>query len=839
MDIFNRPSSVSEDTLHYTVVPPAALQDKASAASLAACIHDFTSSLLPNFIWHRDSFQLKVIPDPASSQQENKFALEGRMRIGDCVDDEWCVVWLLKEISSRWDVVISVNDSDGDFLLIEAADFLPGWVNPSNALNRVWIYSGRLHLVPLSHVSVPNKSRRHPVATQQKELSAGLEDSDEDYIAIDDALRLVRDACICTLAPKEVEDAVWKRISGYPSAAERHLHTTKAYLPVDVARALSVDRSLVQKAVETFYARDAIQLRAAHRMARFPPSPNVLRNVRMTRTAFAQLMGQKFHPPRIFGQFEEREDTNAWRWRDIGMKLACGFEMLYQESKSRSNITTDQIASSSEARKDALYRTLEYRSFISRLVSYGYFRDEREGSQLWKELEDKASEVYIEALRTSESSRPSFTTQFNMALSRASEVLPNDVGPEDSDEWMNVDASSLDAMLTQSVNDGEPDIVDIGSDGQENSRSIQEQSGRLRDLASKVEQFVEGEGDLEGARFEDEAFSDGDDSDSDQEIVDTDEEEPEGFTAGEVARQEAMAKLVPPLPATEYGQMPASFNTQRVAKTTIENETVDIPSESATTEAISTRPIRPPLLPRDKYEGIDSDDESSSSDPIAGDEDEYESEEDRPQVVGEVEIDMTEEQDEFIEFSRQTLGISDDMWNDILQERVRRGAFVPKYPKFDKKFRQVQQTEPEIQKTGTPTSEAALRMPTSGPRPNANPNLNSFEAVMQAMDSELKRLRQPEAGTAKVSRPADKGKGKGPPSAGLDIDIEAAMEAELNAALEKGDAEDSEDEDETSLDYNLIKNFLESFKSQAGLSGPVGNLAGRLVPDWKMPRDDA
>lgn len=678
MDIFNRLPSVSEDTLYYTVYLPVAIQDKVSATSLAACIHDFTSSLLPTFLWHRDSFQLKVIPDSGSGRKEEKFAFEGRMRIGDCVDDEWCVVWVLREISSRWDVVVSVNDSDGEFLLIEAADFLPSWVNPSNALNRVWLYSGRLHLIPSSHVSASNKPRRHPAAMQQNEYGTTLEEDNEDTIAVDDAVRLVRDASIHTLAPKGVEDAIWKRISGYPGAAARHVHTTKAYLPVDVARALSVDPSLVQKAVETFYTRDAIQLRAAHRMTRFPPRPNVLRNVRMTRTAYAQLTGQNFHPPRIFGQFEEPEGTDAWRWRDIGMKLACGFEMLYQESKSRLNITTEQTASSSEAKKDVLHRTPEYISFISKLVSYGYFRDELEGSQLWRELEDKASDVYVEALRTSELSRPSFTTQFNLALSRASEAIPDDVGPEDSDEWLNVDNSSFDAMLTQSVTNGEPD-VNIDSNGQEGNRLAQQESERLHDLASKVEQFVQGQGDLEGARFEDEASSDGDDSDSDQETVDTDEEAPEGLTGDEVARQEAMAKLVPPLPAAEYGQMPASFNSQRVAKTTIENETVEISTESTKTEAILTRPIRPPLLPRDKYEGVDSDDESSSSDPLAGDEDEYESEEDRPQVVGEVEIDMTEEQDEFIEFSRQTLGISDDMWNDILQERSRRGGmFLPK-----------------------------------------------------------------------------------------------------------------------------------------------------------------
>lgn len=31
----------------------------------------------------------------------------------------------------------SVNDTDGEFLLIEAAEHLPSWVTPSNAYNRV------------------------------------------------------------------------------------------------------------------------------------------------------------------------------------------------------------------------------------------------------------------------------------------------------------------------------------------------------------------------------------------------------------------------------------------------------------------------------------------------------------------------------------------------------------------------------------------------------------------------------------------------------------------------------------------------------------------------------
>lgn len=56
-------------------------------------------------------------------------------------------------------------------------------------------------------------------------------------------------------------------------------------------------------------------------MARFPPEPEVLSSVKMTRTAYAQLVGQRFHPPKIFGRWAEREGSKDWRWRDAGMKI--------------------------------------------------------------------------------------------------------------------------------------------------------------------------------------------------------------------------------------------------------------------------------------------------------------------------------------------------------------------------------------------------------------------------------------------------------------------------------------------------------------------------------------
>jgi hypothetical protein len=144
---------------------------------------------------------------------------------------------------------------------------------------------------------------------------------DKGFITVQDALKVLRDTRIDTQALEMVENAVWKRITGYPQAILQHTHLTKAYIPSDIALALTQEPSLVQRAVETFYTRDSLQLRAAHQMTRFPPSTSLLSSVRMTRTAYAQLAGQKFYPPKIFGRWKEKEGTKEWRWRDIGMKI--------------------------------------------------------------------------------------------------------------------------------------------------------------------------------------------------------------------------------------------------------------------------------------------------------------------------------------------------------------------------------------------------------------------------------------------------------------------------------------------------------------------------------------
>lgn len=122
----------------------------------------------------------------------------------------------------------------------------------------------------------PPFSRRHRVdipADDDEDIAVK-----HDFLGAADALKLVRDPSTDTLAPARVEQMVWQRIARsnqpvlsrgnthvsverYPSNLVNHVHKAKVYLPVDIAKALSVDSTLVQKAAEIFYTRDAIQLR--------------------------------------------------------------------------------------------------------------------------------------------------------------------------------------------------------------------------------------------------------------------------------------------------------------------------------------------------------------------------------------------------------------------------------------------------------------------------------------------------------------------------------------------------------------------------------------------------
>jgi hypothetical protein len=91
--------TIAEDTLHYTLHSSASSATETDA--LAVLITEYVENLLIQpWLWNKDGWELKRV-------EGKNGQLEGRMRVGDAVDDEWAVVWLLKQVSQKWkDLVI-------------------------------------------------------------------------------------------------------------------------------------------------------------------------------------------------------------------------------------------------------------------------------------------------------------------------------------------------------------------------------------------------------------------------------------------------------------------------------------------------------------------------------------------------------------------------------------------------------------------------------------------------------------------------------------------------------------------------------------------------------------
>lgn len=343
------------------ILPSPNLYPAALASQLESFITDLSTSPPPKgpsgYIWNRES--------PLIFLTKSDF-VSLSFRVSDAIEDEWFITYILIQASKHFNgIVLNVKDQDGQFLLIEAADELPNWLTPDNAENRLWIYNGELHLIGPSIWSLTNTS-----------------------LTEETAARLVRDPTKSTLASNQVSEAALARIKDYPLAASDNSQRSLVFLPNKVARVILSDPQLIAPISEAICTRDAISSRAFQRMIHFPPlqqtpdpNPNsgstsstqlqssqtdelpTLVSIRLTKRIYAQLMAQRFYPPKIFGRrwqsnvenyralmdsttsvsedelpTKEREERKRAReegkWWDLGCKLSCGLEMLYSQEKA-------------------------------------------------------------------------------------------------------------------------------------------------------------------------------------------------------------------------------------------------------------------------------------------------------------------------------------------------------------------------------------------------------------------------------------------------------------------------------------------------------------------------
>jgi hypothetical protein len=107
--------------------------------SLMEALHPW----IRHYIWDYEPIR------PQIYEHKEKSYIFAQIRLGELIDDEWLVTWILYYISkNREDIFIQVYDNEGEFLLIESWNYLPDWISPDIALNRVWMNMGKLLIIP-------------------------------------------------------------------------------------------------------------------------------------------------------------------------------------------------------------------------------------------------------------------------------------------------------------------------------------------------------------------------------------------------------------------------------------------------------------------------------------------------------------------------------------------------------------------------------------------------------------------------------------------------------------------------------------------------------------------
>ncbi|XP_064285910.1 protein ecdysoneless homolog [Passer domesticus] len=466
MEALRRPA-LPEDAVRYRLFAAAAA-GPGGEALLRRCAELALvrfAPLLATYVWQREPFRLRYVP----RRGETPAHLGGTTAFGDNVEDEWFIVYLLREITREFPgLAASIDDNDGEFLLIEAADFLPKWLNPENSENRVFFYKGELHIIP----------PREP-SEQGWALSAACP-------TVPQALALLSSRPEELLAAEPIRAALDKRLHGYPEKIQASLHRARCFLPAGIAAVLRLRPSLVAAAVQAFYLRDPGDLRACRRPFRtFPAEQRVMALVTFTRCLYAQLVQQQFVPDRRSGYTLPAPSHPQYRAYELGMKLAHGFEILCSKS---SKVAPD-------AKRNVVSGPL-WERFLRSLKEKDYFKGEMEGSAKYLELLHMAEDHFQQSVAVPESSDEVSpgdeiltllqTTPIDLKeFEREAACLP----AEDDDSWLDITPDALDQMLKETRNESLP------------STKEEEQNYDLETVAESMKAFVSKVSTHEGAEM--------------------------------------------------------------------------------------------------------------------------------------------------------------------------------------------------------------------------------------------------------------------------------------------------------------------------------------------------
>ena len=361
-------------------------------------------------MWHRQKFSLRV------ERTGDSWCLAGSLEYGENVLDEWFVVSLLFHITKHVDLVGRVTDSDGEFLLIEAASVLPPWAaDPSKAEGRVFILRGKLHLLPMCSSPGTISPCPSPTDTPRPHLAAAITAS---YPSL-------------SLASTNIQESISSRLDGMPQETVSNHHRCTVTLPRGLATLIGRDPAMLGRLVQAVRERDPLDTRAARAMDKVKQEDMVDVRVTFSKCLYAMLAGVQLRPYKgsCWQVGEERKEQ-------LGFRIATGLQILLARCKGQGKQSAESEG---------------FEKFLSKLGDINYFQGELEGSKKYRELMENCRDFWKSSSNAEDyRDGDDLPEQWQLALSKpesCENFLIGAPGMEDSEDWLNVTPESLDAML--------------------------------------------------------------------------------------------------------------------------------------------------------------------------------------------------------------------------------------------------------------------------------------------------------------------------------------------------------------------------------------------------------
>ncbi|OLY84816.1 Protein SGT1-like protein [Smittium mucronatum] len=342
-----------------------------------------------------------------------------------------------------------MSDNDGDFILAEAALVIPTWLTPENSKNRVFLYNGSIHIIPLN----PEK-KDFPLSQALSLLQNGNGEFNQ----------------------KAITETIFKKIEEFPEKIHNLIHKAYVLISEKSSTILSAYPQLISACVDSFYSRDPLSLRYCQKMEVFGNKNKVKKLVPFNKVQYAKLMSQDFSHPHIFSEFSP-EDVDSKSF-DLGVKIL--------DSK-------DQI-------KDYVCSLLKNET-VDKTQSLGISKTSFE-NRIKKSKDDLDSEELMNVM----SMEIIDYVDKNMDF-----LLPKDEGDEDDDSWMVVDEQDLESLL-KSTNESmgadkifseDKDKVDLSApkDMDDYTEEEKESANKLREAMHNIQSFFNSESSYMGAEL--------------------------------------------------------------------------------------------------------------------------------------------------------------------------------------------------------------------------------------------------------------------------------------------------------------------------------------------------